>query len=135
MIGLWRLCEIPPAVAGTSPLQGTVGVPGGGVVALAVTFLVTVVFYALTLHLAAVFFIGDVPTQPAVMAAPVPAITSLLLQQWGPAIVIPVTLLGDFVAIRFSYSLPIRGSVALTLLHFAFAVAVIIPLNNIFGFV
>jgi hypothetical protein len=108
---------------------------GGGPFALLVTLLVATAFYAITLHLAAVFFVGDVATQRAVMAAPVPAITSILLQQWGPEVVIPVTLLGDFLAIRYSYKLPLRSSVALTALHFAFSVALIIPLNNIFGFV
>jgi len=119
----------------TAPLQSAIDLTGGGILALVVTFLLATLFYAITLHLAAVFFVGDVPTQRAAMAAPVPAVASLLLQQWGPAIVIPVTLLGDFVAIRFSYKLPVKSSVALTLLHFAFSVALIIPLNNIFGFV
>lgn len=108
---------------------------GGGPVALVVTVLLATGFYALTLHLAALFFVGDVPTQRAVMAAPVPAVTSILLQQWGPEVVIPVTLLGDFLAVRYSYDLSSRAAVALTLLHFAFAVALIVPLNNIFGFV
>lgn len=115
--------------------QSAIDPTGGGPLALLVTFLLATAFYAITLHLAAVFFVGDVATQKAAMAAPVPAITSILLQQWGPEVVIPVTLLGDFLAIRYSYKLPVRSSVALTALHFAFAVALIIPLNNIFGFV
>lgn len=108
---------------------------GGSLVALVVTFLVATVFYAVTLHLAAVFFLGDVPSQRAAMAAPVPALASLLLQQWGPVVVMAVTLFGDMLAIRVSYGLPVKSSVALTLLHFAFSVALIIPLNNIFQFV
>jgi hypothetical protein len=108
---------------------------GGGPLALVVTLLLATVFYAVTLHLAAVFFVGDVATQRAVLAAPVPALTSIVLQQYGPEVVIPVTLLGDFLAIRYSYDLPIRSAIALTALHFAFAVALIIPLNNVFGFV
>lgn len=120
-------------------LASAVEVPGalvgGGVVALVVTFVVATLFYAVTLHLAAVFFLGDVPSQLAVKAAVVPALTSLLLQQWGPGVVIPVTLLGDLVAIRFVYEVPVKSSAVLTLLHFAFSVALVIPLNNIFQFV
>ncbi|MHB9287270.1 hypothetical protein ACKVMT_09565 [Halobacteriales archaeon Cl-PHB] len=116
-------------------LQGGVDPTGGGPLALLVTFLIASVFYAITLHLAATFFIGDVPSQRAAYVGPVPALTSILLQQWGPLVVIPVTLLGDLVAIRFSYRLDVGASVALTLLHFAFSVLLIIPLNNIFGFV
>ncbi|MFC7176508.1 DUF7473 family protein [Halosegnis marinus] len=37
----------------------------------------------MTLHLAATFFIGDVPSQRAAYAAPVPAAVSILLQQYG----------------------------------------------------
>ena len=118
-----------------SPLQSVIDLAGGGILALLVTLLLATIFYAITLHLAAIFFVGDVASQRAVLAAPVPAVTSLLLQQWGPGVVIPVTLLGDLVAIRFAYKLPVSSSVALTLLHFAFSVALIIPLNNIFGFV
>jgi hypothetical protein len=121
-------------MAGSVVLQ-SVDPTGGGPVAVVVTFLLAVVFYAVTLHLAAVFFLGDVPSQRAALAGPVPAVTSILLQQWGPEVVIPVTLLGDFLAVRYSYDLPTRAAVALTLLHFAFAVALIIPLNNVFGFV
>jgi hypothetical protein len=115
------------------PLQTSVDLFGRGPVALVVTFLVATVFYAVTLHLAALFFLGDVPTQHAVAAAPVPALTSILLQQWGPAVVIPVTLLGDFVAIRFTYDLELRGAAALTLLHFAFATIMGIAIANVLG--
>jgi hypothetical protein len=115
------------------PLQTAVDLFGGGPVAFVVTFLITTVFYAVTLHLAAVFFLGDVPTQHAVAAAPLPALTSLILRPWGPEVVIPMTLLGDFVAIRFTYDLEMRGAAALTLLHFAFATIMGIAIANILG--
>ncbi len=115
-------------------LQSSVDITGGGPLALVVTFCIAVVFYALTLHLAAVFFLGDVPTQRAVTVAPVPAVTSILLQQWGPEVVIPVTLLGDFVAIRQVYGLKGVPAIALVLLHFAFAAVLGVALGNILGF-
>jgi len=116
-------------------LQTSVDVTGGGPLALVVTFLLAVAFYALTLHLAAIFFVGDVPTQYAVRAAVVPAVVSFALQQWGPGVTIAVTLLGDLLAIRWSYDLSWRPAVALTLLHFAFFVALFLPLNNLLGIV
>jgi hypothetical protein len=115
------------------PVQA--GVTGRGLLALVVTFLVATVFYAVTLHLAAVFFIGDVPSQRAATIAPVPAVVSLLLEQWGPAVVIPVTVIGDLIAISFVYRLQWRSALVLTLLHFAVAVVLGLALNNIFGFV
>jgi hypothetical protein len=118
---------------GRGLLQTGVDLTGGGPVALVATVLLATVFYAVTLHLAAVFFIGDVPTQPAVMAAPVPAVTSILLQQYGPEVVIPVTVLGDFIAVRYVYGLDGRGATALTLLHFAFATIMGVAIANVLG--
>lgn len=116
-------------------LQTSVGLTGGGIFALVVTFLVAVIFYAVTLHLAATFFLGDVPTQYAARAAAVPAVVSFVLQQWGPAVTIAVTLCADFLAVRWSYDLEWQTAVVLALLHFAFSVALFLPLNNIFGIV
>lgn len=120
-------------VAAAFPLQSAVDPTGGSPLALVVTFAVATVFYGATLHLAAVFFLGDVPSQRAAYVAPVPALTSLLLMRWGPAVVIPVTLLGDAIAIRFSYGLGGRETVALTLLHFAFAALLGVALLNLLG--
>jgi hypothetical protein len=114
-------------------LQTSVDLTGGGPLALVVTFVLATLFYAVTLHLAATFFLGDVPTQKAATVAPVLALTSILLQQWGAAVVVPVTLLGDFVAIRFVYGLKGVESVVLTLLHFAFAAVLGVALGNLFG--
>jgi hypothetical protein len=50
-------------------------------------------------------------------------------------VTIAVTLLGDLVAIRWSYDLSWRPAVALTLLHFAFFVALFLPLDNLLGIV
>jgi hypothetical protein len=119
---------------------------GGGLVALVITLLVAALFYAVTLHLAATFFIGDVPSQRAATVAPVPAIVSVLLQQYGleggvvpPAlgvlIVVTATLIADGIAISRVYRLSWQPTVALTLLHFAFAAVLGVALNNIFQFV
>lgn len=114
-------------------LQSAPDLTGGGPLAILVTFLLAAVFYAVTLHLAATFFVGDVPSQRAATVAPVPAAVSLLLQQWGPLVVIPVTLLGDGLAIAHVYDLDRRPATALTLLHFAFATVLGLALVNLFG--
>ena len=115
------------------PLQSVPDVTGGGPLALVVTFLLAALFYAVTLHLAATFFLGEEPTQRAATVAPVPAAVSLLLQQWIPAVVIPVTLLGDGLAIAYVYDLEWKPAAALTLLHFAFATVLGIALLNLLG--
>jgi hypothetical protein len=126
------------------PLQ--TDVTGGGPLAIVVTFLFVAGFYAFTLHLAATFFIGDVKSQRAAYVSPAPAAVSLLLQRYGvegglvsPGIGVAITLLATFVAdaIAISYVYRLRWSSALplTMLHFAFAAALGIALNNVFGLV
>jgi hypothetical protein len=126
------------------PLQADV--TGGGLLAVVVTFFVVAAFYAFTLHLAATFFIGDVPSQRAAYVSPAPTVVSLLLQRYGvesgvvsPGIGVAITLVATFVAdaIAISYVYRLRWSSALplTILHFTFAVVMGIALNGIFGFV
>ncbi|QIO21209.1 hypothetical protein [Haloarcula sp. JP-L23] len=125
---------------------GTPSLTGGGVLAVVVTLLLTWLFYAVTLHLAATFFIGDVPSQLAAKTAVVPAVVSLLLQQWGvesgivsPSlgvlVVVAATLLADGIAISSVYRLSTRSTAPLVALHFAFAAVLGFALNNIFGLV
>ncbi|MFC7133024.1 MULTISPECIES: DUF7473 family protein [Salinibaculum] len=128
-------------------LQSSVSPTGGGLLAILVTFLVATLFYAVTLHLAATFFIGEVPSQRAAYVAPVPAATSLLLQQYGLSgigplspslaviVAVGVTLIADAIAISFVYRLKWSSAIPLTLLHFAFAAVLGVALNNIFGFI
>jgi hypothetical protein len=131
-------------LAGFGPLQ--TDPTGGGIFALVVTFLLTALFYAVTLHLAATFFIGDVPSQRAAYVGPVPAAVSILLGRYGVesvgfvspslgiAIVLSATLLADAIAISASYRISWRPTAVLTALHLAFASVLGFALNNIFGF-
>jgi len=112
-----------------------VDLAGGGALAVAVTFLVAALFYAATLHLAATFFIGDVPTQPAAAVGLGLAVVALLLQRWGPLVTAGASLAGDVLAVHLAYELDWGPAVALALLHFAFATVLGLALNNIFGFV
>ncbi len=126
------------------PLQADV--TGGGPLAIVVTFFIVAAFYAFTLHLAAVFFIGEVKSQRAAYVSPAPTIVSLLLQRYGvdsgivsPGVGVLITLVATFVAdaiaISYVYRLRWSSAVPLTVLHFAFAAIMGIALNGIFGFV
>jgi hypothetical protein len=119
---------------------------GGGLLALVVTFLLTALFYAVTLHLAATFFIGDVPSQRAAYAAVPPAIVSILLQQYGRTdaaagldpsllvgLVIVATLVADLLAVSFVYRLKFRSAAPLVLLHFGIAAILGVAIGNILG--
>ena len=110
-------------------------VAGGGLLAVVVTLLAAALFYAVTLHLAATFFVGEVPTQPAAAVGAGLAVVALALQRWGPLVTVAVSLVGDLLGVYFAYELDWGPTVALTLLHLAFATVLGLALNNIFGFV
>ncbi|MFB6207059.1 MAG: hypothetical protein ABEJ05_11095 [Haloglomus sp.] len=120
-------------------------ITGGGPLALVVTFLLAWLFYAVTLHLAATFFIGDVPSQKAATAALGPAAVSILLQRYGlgsgafglePSLLVGLTILAtlvaDLLAISSVYRLKWRSAAPLVALHFAFAAVLGIALGNLF---
>jgi hypothetical protein len=119
---------------------------GRSLLAAAVTFLLLSVFYAVTLHLAATFFIGDVKSQQAAYVGPVPAAVSILLGQYGleavafvsrelgVLIVLVMTLIADALAISRSYKLAPVPTAALTLLHLAFTAVLGVALGNLLGF-
>ena len=125
---------------------GQTGPIGGAIARLIAIFLVVSVFYAVTLPLAATFFLGDVPSQLAAYVSPVPAAVSILLGRWGlepvgvvspelgVVIAVSVTLTADGLAIASVYGLDRRSTAVLTLLHFAFATVLGIALGNLFGF-
>lgn len=119
------------------PLQ--VDPTGGGPLAVVVTFLVVAAFYAATLHLAASFFIGDVPTQRAATVGPILAAVSLLLGRYGldrpplVLVVVAVTLGTDLLAVSAVYRLSLRSAVPVVLLHFAFAVLLGFASANLLG--
>jgi hypothetical protein len=128
-------------------LQASPDPTGGGVLAFVVTLLIAWLFYAVTLHLAATFFIGDVPSQRAAYAGMAPALVSILFGRCvtegiafvspslGVAVVLLATLVADAIAISAIYRISWRPTAALTLLHLAFAAIIGIALNNIFGLV
>jgi hypothetical protein len=150
MIGSFSLFpsidEVPVEPATASSVLQT-GPIGGGLAAAVGVFLAVAAFYAVTLHLAATFFLGDVPSQKAATVGPVPAIVMILLGRWGlesvafisrelgVLVVVSVTLLADGLAIAKVYGLEARATVALSLLHLAFATALGIALANLLGFI
>lgn len=119
------------ASAAYIPLQADL--TGGGLLALVVTFLAASIFYAVTLHLAATFFIGDIPSQRAAYVGPLLAAISILLQRYGAAVVVPVTFVGDVLAIRQVYRLRLRSALPVALLHLAIAAALGFALANLLG--
>lgn len=112
------------------PLQADI--VGGGPLALVVTFLITVIFYAVTLHIAALWVLGDAPHQRAVTVAPVPSAIAILFAPYGALVVVPLSYLGALIAIRQIYRLKTWGALVLTTFHYAIAAILGIALTNLF---
>lgn len=103
----------------------------GTLLALVGTFLVTVLFYAATAHLAARYVLGDVPVSRALLVGVVPAIVSFLLQQYGPAISILVAAGADLLAIQAIYRLRYRTAAIVALVHYTVAAILGITIFNL----
>jgi hypothetical protein len=106
---------------------------GGTLVAFVGTFLALTIGYALTAYIAARYVLGEVPAKRALLVGAVPAAVSLLLQQYGPAVAIAVTLLADFFAIRSAYRLENRLAGLVALVHYTVTAILGITLVNLIG--
>lgn len=104
---------------------------GWGPFAYVVTFLIAWVFYAVTLHLAALYVLGDTPHQRAALAGAVPAVVSLVIQPYSPLVAVVLALLSDAAAIHVVYKLNRRGTALLALAHYTIAVIFGFALFNI----
>ena len=113
-----------------APLQA--GVVGGGPLALLVTFLVATAVSAVTLHLAALWVLGDEPHQRAVKAAPAPVVLAMLFSQYSPAVILAVAFLGAVVAVRYVYGLTTRGAVFVSVFYLAITTVFAFAFANVF---
>jgi hypothetical protein len=111
------------------PLQADL--VGGGPLALVVTFVLAALFYAVTLHLAALWVLGDEPHQRAVAVSPVPALISMFFEAAGPVVVAVLAFGATLVAVRYVYKLTTKGAALLTTFHFAIAVILGLALRNL----
>jgi len=100
-------------------------------VALVGTFLLAVLFYGVTAHIAARYVLGDVPLVRAFAVGVVPAVVAFALQAYGPALVIAVSAAADFFAIKAVYRLKYRTTVVVTLAHYTVSALVGITIFNL----
>lgn len=112
------------------PLQ--VDLAGGGPLALVVAFLVSTLFSAVTLHLAALWVLGEEPHQRALKVAPVPVVVAMLFSQYNGLLMAVLAFGTAFVAIRYVYELTTRGAALVSLFYFAISAVFAFAFGNIF---
>ena len=86
--------------------------------ALLGTFLLAVLFYGVTAHIAARYVLGSVPISRAFLVGLVPAVISFALQRYDPIVVILIAGAADFFAIRAVYRLKFKTTTLVTLVHY-----------------
>ena len=102
-----------------------------GLVAIVGTFLLTVVFYSITAHIAARYVLGSVPIRLAFAVGLVPALISFLLQQYGGVVVIVLAAAADFVAIQAVYRLKYRTAGLIAVVHYTVAALLGLAIFNL----
>lgn len=101
------------------------------VVALVGTFLLAVLFYGVTAHVAARYVLGEVPVVRAFAVGVVPAVISFALAPYHPAYVIPIAATADFFAIRVIYRLKYRTAGLVALAHYTVSALAGITIYNL----
>jgi hypothetical protein len=102
------------------------------VAALVGTFVLTMLFYAATAHLAARYVLGDVPIVRALAVGVVPAVISFALQAYqNPGVIILLALAADFFAIRAIYRLRYRTAGLVAVAHYTLSAILGITIFNL----
>ncbi len=94
----------------------------GSPTAVAGTFLLTAAVYALTLHIAARYVLGDVDAKRAVPLGFVLAALAFAGQRNAPAIVLGASLLVDYVGIKVLYDRSHRLTALIVVVHVTVAI-------------
>lgn len=93
----------------------------GGPLAYLGTFLLATAFYGVTLHIAARYVLGDVRVRRAFTVAPALGAASLLLQQWGPLVVLPLTFAIAYAAILIVYKTDYKVTLVISIVYYTVA--------------
>lgn len=119
------------AVVDLLVLQQSVDPAAGTPIQYVGTFLVAVLFYAITGHVAARYVLGETPFRLALGVGVAPALASILLQQYGFLVVAPAALALDFVAFHALYRVKYRTAAICAIMHFTVSVIVGVALSAV----
>lgn len=97
--------------------NGTVEPAAGTPLAFVGTLVVSWALYAYAAQVAATFLLGDVPWRRAAAVGTVPAVVTVALINYPPAVIVAVALAADFAAVRVLYRLRYRTTALVTAMH------------------
>ncbi|MFB6119806.1 MAG: hypothetical protein ABEJ68_01670 [Halobacteriaceae archaeon] len=114
------------------PVAQSVAPAAGDVTAYVGTLLLAWAFFTFTAQIATTYFLGDVPWRRAAVVGVVPAVVTMALIRYPPALILGIALAADFAAVHGIYRLRYRTAALVTLGHIVASVALAVPLANLF---
>ncbi len=111
---------------------GDIEPAAGGPLAYLGTFLLATAFYGITLHIAARYVLGTVRLKRAFTVGPMLALASILLQQWGPLVVVPFLVAMAYTSILVVYDLSYKLALLVSIVYYTVAVLVGFTIFNIY---
>jgi hypothetical protein len=87
--------------------------------------------FAFTAHVAATYVLGDVPWKRALLVGVAPAIVTVALVRYNPAIIIAVSLAADFAAVHAVYRVKYRTAALVVVMHYVVSVALVVLAANL----
>ncbi|GAA0278746.1 MULTISPECIES: DUF7473 family protein [Halobacterium] len=87
--------------------------------------------FAFTAHVAATYILGDVPWKRALLVGVAPAVVTVALVRYNPAIIIAVSLAADFAAVHAVYRVKYRTAALVVVMHYVVSVALVLLAANL----
>jgi hypothetical protein len=115
---------VPHTPAAVAPTPGTP-------LALVGTLALAWAFFAFTAQAAATYFLGDVPWRRSLAVGAVPAVVTMALIRYHPAVILAVATAADLAAVHVVFRLRYRTAALVTLGHVVASVALAVPLANL----
>jgi hypothetical protein len=95
------------------------------------TFVAGWLLFSFTAHAAATYVLGDVPWKRAFVVGLAPAVVTVALVRYNPAIILGVGLAADFVAVHAVYRVRYRTTAIVVVMHYVVSLALVLLAANL----
>ncbi|NIB98124.1 hypothetical protein [Halobacterium sp. R2-5] len=112
------------SVAAVQPAPGTLGQYVG-------TLVGGWLLFAFTAHVAATYVLGDVPLKRAAVVGIAPAVVTVALVRYNPAVIVAVSLAADLAAVHAVYRVKYRTAALVVVMHYVVTLALVLLAANL----
>lgn len=89
--------------------------------------------FAFTAHVAATYILGEVPWKRALLVGVAPAVVTVALVRYNPAVIVAVSLAADFAAVHAVYRVKYRTAALVVVMHYVVSLALVLLAANLFA--